>query len=319
MNRNYDDFINTFDSPNTSKVVRSLRDIGSYEYSNASPIDIEQIILSLKPNSPKAITTIVYIMSLYAKYLGDNELYNMIQDTDRNVIWKVAKNNASKKFISNISFNNVYHDIGVYEDYNSFYIQTLFRCLYEGIYSDDMSVIKNLRASNIKDNTATLINDSGKEYVLEITNKLADDLIKLGEIDIWERRNRYGTCKINIVGVYGDSCFKAESRKDASEYSYRYTYYRILRKISNEYIGYNLLPLQIFISGIMYRIGINLNERGITLSEAFSDGNKNRLVNKVISDELRRCGYDTEVRNFREIVKGHVDIFEHNKKSSKDY
>lgn len=309
MCKSYEDFIGTFDSANTSKVAKSLSDIGDYDYSNATPIDIEQIILSLKPNSPKAITTIIYIMSLYAKYLKNDELYHMIQDINRNVIWEIAKKSATKKFISFSSYKEVYHDIGVYEEYNSFYVQTLFRCLYEGIYSDDMSVIKNLRSSDINGDIVTLKKDNEEPYDLEITNKLAEDLIKLGSIDVWERKNRYGTCKINISGAYNDSCFKVESRKDSSEYSYRYTYYRILRKISKEYLGYNLLPLQIFVSGIMHRIGIHFEEQGITLEEGFADKNKNRIVSKIISDELARCDYNVEVRNFREIVKGHIDVF----------
>lgn len=309
MCKNYDDFIGAFDSVNTARVAKSLSGIGDHDYSDVSPIDVEQIILSLKPNSPKAITTIVYIMSLYAKYLGNNELYNMVQDIDRNMIWSIAKKSASKKFISFSNYKDVYANIDMYEDYNSFYIQTLFRCLYEGIYSDDMSVIKNLRASDINDNIVTLRKDNEEPYDLLITDKLADDLIKLSSIDIWERRNRYGTCKIDISGVHDDSCFKVESRKDSSEYSYRYTYYRILRKISKEYLGYNLLPLQIFVSGIMYRINLNFIDKGITLEEGFADKNKNRIVNKIISDELNRCDYDIEVRNFREMVSGHIDVF----------
>jgi hypothetical protein len=309
MCKNYDGFIGSFSSVNTAKVAKSLSKIGDYDYSYASPIDIEQIILSLKPNSPKAITTIVYIMSLYAKYLENNDLYNMVQDVDRNVIWSIAKKSASKKFISFSTYKDVCTNIDIYEDYNSFYIQTLFRCLYEGIYSDDMSVIKNLRASDVNNNIVTLRRDKEEPYDLLITDELAEDLIKLSSVDIWERRNRYGTCKINISGVYNDSCFKAESRKGSSEYSYRYTYYRILRKISNEYLGYNLLPLQIFVSGIMYRININFIDNGISLKDGFADKNKNRIVNKIISNELNRCHYDIEVRNFREMVSGHIDVF----------
>lgn len=309
MDESFEKFINTLGSLNTAKVARSLSDIGNHDYSNVTPIDLEQIILGLKPNSPKAITTIVYILGLYAKYLDNNEMYHMTRDLDRNALWARAKNDAPKKFISHSSFENVYHDIGVYEEYNSFYQQTLFRCLYEGIYNDDMSVIKNLRASDIKENIVTLREDNGKEYSLYVSDKLAEDLKKLGTIDVWERKNRYGTCKIKTMGLHDDSCFKVENRKGSSEYSYRYTYYRILRKIAKEYLEYNLLPLQTYVSGMMYRISVNLKECGITLEEAFSSGNKNRDVNRIISDELSRCNCNTEVRNFREMVNGHLDVF----------
>lgn len=309
MDSNFDGFINTFESPNTQKVARSLRKLGEYDYSNITSIEVEQIILDMKPNSPKAITTICYIMSLYAKYIGNDDLYYIIHDLDRMAIWIIAKNNADKKFISHDTFENVYHDIEMYEDYNAFYQQTLFRCLYEGIYNDDMSVIKNLRASDVNENIVTLRDDDGVEHDLCISDKLANDLKHLGDLDVWERKNRYGAFNLKIDGLYPDSCFKVENRKGSSEYSYRYSYYRILRKISKEYVGYSLLPLQLYVSGIMYRIGLKLNELGICIEDAFSDGNRNKAINKIIRDELGRCNCDTEVRNFREMVKGHLDVF----------
>lgn len=309
MGNDFKSFVDTFDSSNTIKVVKSLQALGEYDYKDCTPVDLEQIILKLKPNSPKAITTILYVLSLYAKYLKNDKLYYMAQDIDRKALWIMAKPNAPKKFISYSRFKEVYHDIGVYEEYNSFYQQTLFRCLYEGIYNDDMSVIKNLRSSDINGNVVTLKDDDGNFFDLEISTSLAEDLKKLGEVDIWERRNRYGTCKIKITGLHEDSCFKVESRRDSSEYSYRFTYYRILRKISKDYVEYSLLPLQLYVSGIMHRIKIKLEEHNITLEDAFSPKNKNKIVSKIISDELKRCNCDTEVRNFREIVSGHLEVF----------
>lgn len=309
VHEDYEGFVKSLNAKSTLKVANSAREIGKYDYANCTPMELEQIVLSMKPNSPKAITTICYILGLYAKHLENDNMYRMIQDMDRNAIWLMAKPNAPKKFISHTSFENVYHDIGVYEEYNSFYQQTLFRCLYEGIYNDDMSVIKNLRASDVNGRVITLREDSGNVYELEVSDKLADDLKKLGEVDIWERKNRFGTCKIRTTGLHSDSCFKVENRSGSSEYSYRYTYYRILRKIAKEYLEYNLLPLQLYVSGIMYRIGLKLKEYDIDLEDAFSYQNKNKLVGKITSDELVRCNCDTEVRNFREIVKGHLDVF----------
>lgn len=309
MNDNFMNFVKTLESPNTIKVVNSLQAIGQYDYSECTPVDLEQIILSIHPNSPKAIITICYVMGLYAKYLDDDKLYNMIQDIDRNSLWLMAKPNAPKKFISHSSFEEVYHDVGVYEDLNSFYYQTLFRCLYEGIYTDDMSVIKNLRASDVNGNKVTLREDNGHSYDLIVSIELANNLKDLGTIDIWERKNRYGVCQIKTTGLYFDSCFKVENRKGSSEYTYRYSYYRILRKIAKEYLEYNLLPLQIYISGMMYRIGLKLKEHDISLEEAFADQNRDRLVSKIISEELTRCNCDTEIRNFRQAVKGHLDVF----------
>lgn len=305
----YEGFLKTFDSPSTTRAMNSFSKIGEHDYSGCSPIDLEQIILSMNPNSPKAVIMICYAMGKYAEYLGNKDMVHMVRDLDRNSIWLRAKPNAARKFISHSAFERTYHDVGVYEEYNGFYQQTLFRCLYEGIYSDDMSVLKNLRSSNIDDNVVHLAGDDGMLYSVEVSSELASNLIKLSEIDVWERKNRYGTCKIKTVGLHEDSCFKVERRSGSSEYSYRFTYYRILRKIAKEYLGYNLLPLQLYVSGIMHRIGIELQKHGVELEEAFAANNKSRLVSSIIADELKRSGCNTEVRNFREIVRGHLDVF----------
>ena len=172
-----------------------------------------------------------------------------------------------------------------------------------------MSVIKNLRGSSVNGNMVELIDDSGKAHDILVSDSLAKDLVMLGNSNVWERKNRYGTCKVKITGLHEDSCFKVETRGGRDEYSYRFSYYRVLRKISKDYLGYNLLPLQLYVSGMMYRIRLNLNEYDITLEEAFAPNNKDRVVNKIISEELERCNCNTEVRNFREMVKGHIDVF----------
>lgn len=309
MSEEFKRFVETLQAPNTIKVVTSLKVIGDYDYSNCTPTDLEKIILNMKPNSPKAIITICYVMSLYARYLGNEKLYQMIQDVDRNKLWLKAKPNASRKFISHSLFTEVYHDIGVYEEFNSFYYQTLFRCLYEGIYNDDMSVVKNLRASNINGNIAVLYDDDGNSYKLQISNELANGLRELAMYDVWERKNRSGICHIKLSGIYPDSCFKVEMRSRADDSSYRYSYYRSLRKISKEYLEYNLLPLQLYVSGIMYRIGLKFEEQDIDLEDAFSTHNRDRIVSGIIADELHRCNFKTEVKNFRQMVKGHLDVF----------
>ena len=309
MSEEFKKFVETLQAPNTIKVVNSLQVIGQYDYSNCTPDDLEQIVLNTKPNSPKAIITTCYVMGLYARYLGNEELYQMIQELDNNDLWLKAKPNAAKKFISNSKYEEVYHDIGVYEEFNSFYYQTLFRCLYEGIYNDDMSVIKNLKSSDINGNILTLHEDNGHSYEMKISNELADELKELGFLNIWERKNRSGICRINMTGIYPDSCFKVELRGGSDDSSYRYSYYRSLRKISKSYLEYNLLPLQLYVSGMMYRIGLKLEEHNISLEDAFSTHNRDRVVKEIISNELQRCNCNTEVKNFRQMVKGHLDIF----------
>lgn len=308
-------FIESIKVPNTAKVIRFvLKDVND-NIEDYNVIELEQFILNLKPNSPKAIITICYVLGLYAKWLQeenivkDDTMYQMVQSFDKKLLWKKAKPNAKKKFISNEQYKRVIHEIGVYEDFNTLYYEALFKCIYEGIYNDDLSVIKNLRSSDINDNIITLHEDNGHSYKIKVSDELASELKKLADINIWERRNRYGICKVDMRGVHSDSVFKIEDRKTDSDGSYKFTYYAKLRKIAKEYLEYPLLPLQLYTSGIMHRIKTELDKNNIPLEEAFAQNSRNKMSYLIISKELVRCNSNIEVGNFRELVKGHLDSF----------
>lgn len=302
--------------PNTSKVVKFvLKDVDA-NIENYGLMELEQFILNLKPNSPKTIITICYVLGIYAKWLQeegviDNDnFYQMIQSLDKKLLWKKAKPHAKKKFISYEQYKAVIKDISMYEEYNALYYELLFGCIWFGIYSDDLSVIKNLRASNIDDDgMVTLQEDNGHIYKLKVPEKFARDLKQLAKINTWQRRNRFGVCNVDMRGVYSDSVFKIENRSTASNDSYRFTYYAKLRKMAKEYVEYPLLPLQLYTSGIMHRIKTELDNNGISLEEAFADNSRNRMAHLIISKELMRCNSGIEVGNFRELVKGHLESF----------
>lgn len=317
MDIKYQNFIESLNSDSLVRLVRSLSKIGDYDFTDCTSIQVEEFILSFKPNSLKSITTICNIICRYAKFIDDNHLYRIVQDLDRKAIWLKAKTMGHKKFLSYKQFKEVYHDIGMYEEYNALYYQTLFWCLYEGIYNHDMSVLKNLRAKDIIGNKVTLREDNGNTYVLVIPQALADDLIELSRYEIWEQKGRYETSvKIKLKGIYPDSCFKVGcrnvgNRKEDSKTAYRFSYYQRLRKIAKEYLEYNLLPLQIYVSGIMHRIQLELAKNNISLKTAFAFQSKDRLVANIISDELKRCNYSNiKISNFREIVNGYIEVFE---------
>lgn len=309
---NYHKFLETIKVPNTRKVANSLKKFGEYDYSKCTINELEKIILDTKPNSVRDITTKCYILGLFGRYMKNEQLYNMTLAINKNELWKKAKPYASKKFISYAEYGQVCHEIGIHEsEHKGFYYQTLLMCIYEGIYNEDLSVIKNLRSQDVCGNIITLREDNGHVYKFEVSQELAERVIELGSYQTWERKKRNGgEFQMRITGLYPDSCFKTENYKPDSEYAFRFSYYRVLRKIAKEYLEYNLLPLQIYNSGLMHRIGLKLKENGISLEEAFADQNRNRLVGKIISDELLRCNCDTEVRNFRMTVKGHIDLFE---------
>lgn len=317
MNKNMELFMDSIESLNSKKVMKFvLKDIGDDNIENYNPMEMEQLILDKEPSSYKEVITIVYVLSSYFKYLYEQGIikndnaYQIIQSLDKKLLWKKSKPQAKKKFINNEQYQRVIKDIATYEEYNALYYELLFSCIYFGIYSDDMSVIKNLRGSDINiDGTITLREDNGHVYKFKVSEKFARDLKQLANITMWQRPNRFGICNVEMRGIYPDSVFKIESRSTASNDSYKFTLYSKLRKIAREYLEHSLLPLQLYASGIMHRIKNELKKNDITLEEAFADNSRNKMAHLIIEKELVRCNSNIEIGNFREMVKGHLDSF----------
>lgn len=313
---NIERFINSIESSNSQKVAKyALKNIDD-NIENCNLMEIEQLILNRKPNSPKEIVTVCYVLGSYSKWLQeqniiDNDnLYQLVSSLDKKLLWKKCKPNAKKKFISEKDYQRVIKDIATYEEYNALYYELLFSCIWNGVYSDDLSVIKNMRKSDIDDNgVITLREDNNHIYKIKIPERLAVDLKKLADINMWQRPNRYGICNVEMRGLYKDSVFKVEHRTTSSNGSYRFTYYSKLRKIAKEYLEHSLLPLQLYTSGIMHRIKVELEKNNISLEEAFADNSRNKMAHLIIQKELIRCNSSIEVGNFRELVKGHLDSF----------
>lgn len=313
---NVERFMESVQVPNTAKVVKFVLKNAETNIEDYNLMELEQFILDRKPSSQKEIITICYVLGMYAKWLQeegivDNDNFHQIVNSlDKKLLWKKAKPNAKKKFINNEEYKRVIKDIATYEEYNALYYELLFSCIWNGLYNEDLSVIKNLRSSNISDDgIATLEEDNGHIYKLKIPEKLASDLKQLANINTWQRPNRYGICNVEMRGIYPDSVFKIENRSTASNDSFRFTYYAKLRKIAKEYLEYSLLPLQLYTSGIMHRIKIELKKNNIPLEEAFADNSRNKTAHMMIEKELIRCNSGIETSNFRELVKGHLDSF----------
>ena len=313
---NMERFVESIESSNSKKVVKHVLKNVDDNIENYSQVQLEQLILDIKASSPKEIITICYVFGLYGKWLQEqgivdnDDFYQMVQTLDKKMLWKKSKPNAKKKFISNEQYQRIIKDIATYEEYNALYYELLFSCIWYGIYNDDLSVIKNLRKSDIDDDgIIKLTEDNGHIYKLKVPEKLASDLKQLANINIWQRKNRFGTCNVDMRGLYSDSVFKIENRSTASNDSFRFTFYAKLRKIAKEYLEYSLLPLQLYASGIMYRIKIELEKNNISLEEAFADNSRNKMAHLIIQKELVRCNSNIELGNFRELVKGHLESF----------
>ena len=317
MNDYIQEFIDSTESLNTRKVfMHVFKKIDANNIENCTPIQMEQLIIDSQPNSPKSIITIIYVLSAYAKWLQENKIINndnmlqILQSIDKKILWKKCAPQAKKKFISYQDYEQIIKDIATYEEHNALYFELLFACIYAGIYSEDLSVIKNMRSSDIQDNgMITLKEDNKHIYKIKASERLAKDLKQLAAINEWVRPNRFSLCHVDMQGVYSDSVFKVERRTSNSESSYRFSYYAKLRKISKEYVGHSLLPLQLYASGIMHRIKVELEKSNIPLEEAFAQNSRNRTAHMIIEKELIRSNSGIEIGNFRELVKGHLDSF----------
>ena len=317
MNENMERYISSIESSNSQKVIKHIfKKIDADNIEHCNLLHMEQLIINAQPNSPKEIITMIYVISSYLKWLqeqgviNNDNAYQVAQSIDKKLLWKKCKPKAKKKFISNEQYQMIIKDIATYEEYNALYYELLFSCIWFGIYNDDLSVIKNLRSRDIGDDgIVTLQEDNGHTYKLKVPEKLASDLKQLASINTWQRRNRFGICNVDMRGLYSDSVFKIENRSTASNDSFRFTFYAKLRKIAKEYLEYSLLPLQLYTSGIMYRVKAELEKNAISLEEAFADNSRNKMAHLIIQKELVRCNSNIELGNFRELVKGHLEVF----------
>lgn len=278
--------------------------------------ELEDYIVRLKPTSIPSVSTYCYVLSVYFKWCSDNkycskEQYEMVSDIDRGLIWKKVKPHVSKRFITNSQYLQILDDINKYEELNSLYYKTLYECIYEGVYGENLTEIRELRASDINGRLLTICHDDGTKNTFEISQSLADDLIELSGEEEWERNHRYGTCKIKLIGKYPDSCFKVEFRNNCTDMdkAYRFFYYSKLRKIAEDYVGYKMLPLHIYQSGIINRICQKLVSKGIKIKEAFSENNKNPAIKQIIDEEINRVGYNISSADFRFHMISFMDMF----------
>lgn len=309
MNSRYEEFISSLSSSKSASVARSLSVLGDFDYTNCDAELVTQAILSTHPTTVAFISTVCSYLKRYAEFIGNEELIKIIVSLDRQEILKRCK--PKSRFISHHQLQEILHDIDMWEEHNSLYYQSLFWSIYEGIYNADLSVIKNLRASDIDGNKVTLYPDNGESYELVIPTELAELLAELSEVNGWEQNARQ-IIVIPFSSGYPDSCFKMVQRENNNGITVdriRDFYYKKLRKISTDYVGFNISIKNIFVSGVMHRIQIRLEEAGYTLEDAFSFNRKKSEISNIIAAELEYSHFNIEPRAFRSLIAGHLNDF----------
>ncbi len=317
MNEKYQEYLNGIEKVGTRKVAKLFSQIGDFDYEHCDNVEeLQDLIISMQPNCLKAIDNITISIKAWVKYSCSEEIYQKIynllsfQQLDRESIWQRIKDNVPRKFISHKQYVDILHNIDAYEENNPEYLQTLFMSIYEGLYCRDYSITWNLRGSNVEGEYVTIINNDGNPRSIKVTKQLAKNLLFVADIDTQVRQNRFGVFNLRISGLYPDSCFKLERRELRGKgLNYQNSYGNMLRKIVNEYVEYPLTAQQLYISGIMYRLGLVFKENNITLDEAFSYNNKERIINKIITAEFERINATLNIKNFRESVRGFIDVF----------
>lgn len=275
---------------------------------NLTTDELTEVIVDLQPNSVRMTTQFIHVIGSYFRFLQDDKAIDALNSISRKDLWsKCRQVNPVKKFISKEEFEDLLFNIETTEELNVLFNVSLLSVIFEGIYSEDMSVINNLRASDIHENCVTVRNDNGETYPLFISSKLSDEIQELSLTQTVERRNRFNYFTIPVYGQFPDSVFKLENRESGT--NYRFSYFSRFRKISKDYLDFSLKPRYLFISGMMSRIKEQLEQNGMTLQFAFIDSPMNRVACDIIQAELDRCHYSSDRNNLREIVNGFISDF----------
>ena len=297
----------------TQRTIKMLSPILDNNFADITIEQVENLIIDFAPTSQTYVLTVVSYFKAYAEFLNNIELYNILVDINKEALWQKIKPNCPAKYLSERMFYDVYNDIDRFEEHNTLYYKTLFWSIFEGIHSDNMDVLRNLRASDIDGNIVTLRRDNGYTYQIDIPRKLAEDLIELSKTNIWNRPNRSGVCSVAMTGLYFDSCFKVEKRatNNDNSNSFKQHIYKRIKKICEDYIGFKITASDLFISGLMFKVKKALEDNGFDFIEVFTQPRNNKgETHKIIDEIIKKYNYSgSSVAVLRTRIRGNADMF----------
>lgn len=289
------------------------------DLSNLSLGRIEELIIDARPGSRRATTYAIIALKdfiLWANNYDDDvarRLEFSLSKIDRTSLLKRIdeKYGVKQRFISNREYHEILGKISFMEPYNPDYLITLYMAIYEGIYCRDMSVLANLRYSDIDGNIATLYDGDGNSWQIQISDRLKERLKDNSLIVHWYRKTgKSPMVAYPVYSEYADSCFKIESNGTTNPKARtQQKYINMIRRIGNT-VGVDVKPSQLYISGILYRMERELKRNGMDLQYAFSKFNRDRTVSRIMSNELQKSHYEITNSNFRETVGGVLISFD---------
>lgn len=296
--------------------------------SNILEYDKEQfkeLLYYFAPSSLVELSNLIYRISDVLKtYCIANNIEwdnSELIKIDKDELWfSFKEKNDLKRYFDEKTYKKIidYLNKDVLYNGNDLYYKTLFMAIYEGMYNKNLTEIKNLRASDIDktENIVTLRDDSGNERTLKISSELVNNLLELSDVNTWYKIQGRSTELVPayIYGEYEDSVFKILSYncKDKSK-SYKEFYYRRLKTLCGEFLGYQTSPLQIYISGIMNRVYNELSSVNIESKDLKKDNNSYTSTMKFfIGRECKRVNYKVNLNSFMRILKSYADVFDKN-------
>lgn len=286
---------------------------------------IERLIIDTKINSINAIQMFVSTIRFYNMNSknGNKDIDKILKQIDRNKLLEECKNNFGiKKYLSYSKFTDLINRIENDQERtmpNCHYNAVLLRAIYGGIYSPNLSALKNLKESSFDfDDDCVYVsllveNPNGQNTypVIKVEKKLAEDIISLSKMPLY-KRNRHGDSEIDISKLqYPDGCFKIQSREESPGLnSFRFSYTRRIRLIKENFCSdeFLLKPYDIFISGIVYRIKQRLEKDGFNLKTAFQEFAP--YCREYIASELNASNINLNEYELRRNVLGHLDELE---------
>lgn len=299
--------------------------INANDIMNYNEDKFKELINYFKPTSLVELSNLIYRISKIIRIYSDKNNLGWNNDVliniDKETLWFVLKEeNDFKRYFNEIKYNSIIEHLNkdVLFDGNDLYYKTLFMAIYEGAYNKNLTELKNLRLSDldVKKNIVTLRDDNGNIRQLEISDDLKKNLIELSNINVWYKIQGRSHTPVGryIGGECSDSIFKvlAYNNKDKAK-SYKEFYYRRLKTLCEEFLGYNTTPMQIFVSGIMNRVYKQMKELDANIEDLrTSKNNYTSMVKFLIRKECNRVNYNVNLHSFMRVLKSYADVFDDN-------
>lgn len=165
-------------------------------------------------------------------------------------------------------------------------------CVYNGIYSSDMSVLDNLtrRDIDLSNNTVVVRPNDAPVRIIEVEEWLAKSLVEMSFDVVQRKKHKYGVILTEIEGKYPDSCFKfhlktSNSWDSITKKGHILMYERPVKSVTD------FSFLNIFKSGIWHRIAEKLKMHDVDMSDVMrSSAPLDPVVKEIFLTEYERCG-----------------------------